>query len=161
LTTRNYDLMKWIGFAVIIALIDQITKYLATANLVYGDPHALIPGINLTLFHNTGAAFSFLADQGGWQRWFFAILTTMVSLGLIVWLKFLSHEERATRIAICLILGGAIGNLFDRLTWGYVIDFIQLYYSSWYWPIFNVADASITIGAVLLIFAGSHFEKAT
>ena len=160
MTTRNYDLMKWIGFAVIIALIDQITKYLATANLVYGDPHALIPGINLTLFHNTGAAFSFLADQGGWQRWFFAILTTMISLGLIVWLKFLSHEERATRIAICLILGGAIGNLFDRLTWGYVIDFIQLYYSSWYWPIFNVADASITIGAVLLIFAGSHSEKA-
>ena len=160
MTTRNYDLMKWIGFAVIIALIDQITKYLATANLVYGDPHALIPGLNLTLFHNTGAAFSFLADQGGWQRWFFAILTTMISLGLIVWLKFLSHEERATRIAICLILGGAIGNLFDRLTWGYVIDFIQLYYSSWYWPIFNVADASITIGAVLLIFAGSHSEKA-
>ena len=160
MTTRNYDLMKWIGFAVIIAFIDQITKYLATTNLVYGDPYALIPGINLTLFHNTGAAFSFLADQGGWQRWFFAILTTMVSVGLIVWLKFLSHEERATRIAICLILGGAIGNLFDRLTWGYVIDFIQLYYSSWYWPIFNVADASITIGAVLLIFAGSHSEKA-
>ena len=161
MTTRNYHLMKWIGFAVIIAFIDQITKYLATANLVYGDPYALIPGVNLTLFHNTGAAFSFLADQGGWQRWFFAILATMISVGLIVWLKFLSHEERVTRIAICLILGGAIGNLFDRLTWGYVIDFIQLYYSTWYWPIFNVADASITIGAVLLIFVGSHFEKAT
>ena len=161
MTTRNCDLMKWIGFAVIIAFIDQITKYFATANLVYGDPHALIPGINLTLFHNTGAAFSFLADQGGWQRWFFAILATMISVGLIVWLKLLSHKEKAMRIAICLILGGAIGNLFDRLTWGYVIDFIQLYYSNWYWPIFNVADASITIGAVLLIFAGRNFEKAT
>jgi len=159
LTTRNYDLMKWIFFAMMIAVIDQITKYLATTHLVYGDPKALMPGINFTLFHNTGAAFSFLADQGGWQRWFFATLTIMISVGLIVWLKFLSYKEIATRIAICLILGGAIGNLIDRLAWGYVIDFIQLYYSNWYWPIFNIADASITIGAVLMIFAGSSFEK--
>lgn len=159
MTTRNYDLMKWIFFAMMIAVIDQITKYLATTHLVYGDPKALMPSINFTLFHNTGAAFSFLADQGGWQRWFFATLTIMISVGLIVWLKFLSYKEIATRIAICLILGGAIGNLIDRLAWGYVIDFIQLYYSNWYWPIFNIADASITIGAVLMIFAGSSFEK--
>lgn len=160
MTTRNDDLMKWLSFAMIITFIDQITKYLATTNLMYGDPRALLPGINFTLFHNTGAAFSFLADQGGWQRWFFAILTILISAGLILWLKLLSHKEIATRIAICFILGGALGNLIDRLIWGYVIDFIQLYYSSWYWPIFNIADASITIGAILLICTGSSFGKA-
>ena len=87
MTTRNYDLMKWLSFAMIITFIDQITKYLATSNLMYGDPRALLPGINFTLFHNTGAAFSFLADQGGWQRWFFAILTILISAGLILRLK--------------------------------------------------------------------------
>jgi signal peptidase II len=151
--------MKWISLALAIAVVDQVTKDFATTYLAYGDPLAVISGVNLTLLHNTGAAFSFLHEQNGWQRWFFSILTVAVSLGLIVWLKRLPTREVTSHVAICLILGGAFGNLIDRVLLGYVVDFIQLYFSTWYWPVFNLADASITIGAILLIFKGPSFDK--
>ncbi len=152
-------LAKWIGFALVIAFLDQVTKYFATRHLSYGEPIAVMSGVNFTLLHNTGAAFSFLHDQGGWQRWLFVTLTLVISVGLIVWLKRLRKGDITTHIAICLILAGAFGNLADRLLWGYVIDFIQLYYSTWYWPTFNVADASISVGAALLIFKGGNGER--
>lgn len=107
---------------------------------------------NLTLLYNKGAAFSFLANAGGWQRWFFLILTTAVSIFIYFWLRKLKPHQRLQYTALALILGGAIGNLIDRAIYGYVIDFIDVYYGSYHWPAFNIADSAITIGAFLLIY---------
>jgi signal peptidase II len=101
--------------------------------------------------HNTGAAFSFLAQAGGWQRWFFVGLTVIISTGLIIWLKKLSSAAKLEAISISMILGGAIGNVIDRLCHGYVIDFLDVYYGSYHWPTFNIADSAIVVGAALLI----------
>ena len=110
-----------------------------------------LPFFNFTLMHNTGAAFSFLADQGGWQRWFFAVLALGVSLVLAVWLSRLKAHETWLALALSLVLGGAIGNLIDRVYYGYVIDFIDVYYNASHWPAFNIADSAISVGAVMLI----------
>ena len=110
-----------------------------------------MPSFNLLLTYNTGAAFSFLAGAGGWQRWFFLGLGSLVSIGLIVWLRRLKPTETRLATALALILGGAIGNLIDRAWLGQVIDFIQIYYQHWYWPAFNLADSAITVGAALLV----------
>ena len=101
--------------------------------------------------HNTGAAFSFLSDAGGWQRWFFAVLAAIVSIVIALWMARLKKHEMMLGIALALILGGAIGNLIDRIAYGYVIDFLDVYYQSWHWPVFNVADSAITLGVILLI----------
>ena len=103
------------------------------------------------LAYNSGAAFRFLADAGGWQRWFFLTLGAVVSVSLLVWMRRLQPGQRGLAIALALILGGAVGNIIDRALYGQVIDFIQLYYRQWYWPAFNIADSAISIGAALLI----------
>lgn len=120
---------------------------------------AVLPFFNFTLAHNRGAAFSFLSSAGGWQRWFFVFLALGVSAVLIVWLKKLNQQARLEAASLALILGGAIGNVIDRLYHGYVIDFIDIFYGSYHWPAFNIADSAICIGAVLLIF--DSFRKKT
>ena len=145
-------MLKWLWLSVLVVALDQATKFLAETLLLMHQPVAVLPGFNLMLTYNTGAAFSFLADAGGWQRWFFLGLGAAVSVGLIVWLTRLKPGEPWLAAALALILGGAVGNLIDRSWLGQVIDFIQLYYDRWYWPAFNIADSAISVGAALLIF---------
>ena len=111
----------------------------------------MVPFVNLTLTHNTGAAFSLLHRAGGWQRWLFAALAVVVSIAIVIWLKRLPRNARWTAAGLALVLGGALGNLWDRLAHGYVVDFIDFYYGEWHWPAFNVADSAITLGAVMLV----------
>ncbi|HRY16097.1 MAG: lipoprotein signal peptidase [Candidatus Competibacteraceae bacterium] len=141
----------WIWLSLLVIVLDQATKYLAETLLVMHQPVPVTPFFNLMLTYNTGAAFSFLADADGWQRWFFLGLGALVSMGLVIWLTRLKSQEKWLAVALALILGGAIGNLIDRAWLGQVIDFIQLYYDRWYWPAFNIADSAITVGAVLLV----------
>lgn len=143
--------LKWLWLAVLVVIIDLGTKAMATAMLTYGDPVPVIPMFNLTLLHNTGAAFSFLAEAAGWQRWFFVTLALVVSVVLIMWLRNLKHHETWTAIAIALILGGALGNVYDRVVHGYVVDFLHFYWQDWHFPAFNLADTAITIGAGMMI----------
>jgi len=142
------------GLAAAIVILDQVTKLWAVSALELYRPAEILPFFNLTLLHNTGAAFSFLADAGGWQRWFFTGLTLIIGIGIAIWLVRLPTEERLTRACLTLILGGAIGNLIDRVRLGYVIDFLDFHAAGWHWPAFNVADAAISCGAVLLIVFG-------
>ena len=142
---------RWYLLACLIVAIDQLTKYWISSVFSYGETLELLPVLNLTLVHNMGAAFSFLSDAGGWQRWFFAIVSLVVSLILVVWLYRLPARQTLLATALALVLGGAVGNLWDRVVLGYVVDFIDFYYHKHHWPAFNVADAAITLGAVLLI----------
>lgn len=136
----------------IIILLDWYTKRLASEALVLYRPYEVFSWLNMTLAHNYGAAFSFLSDAGGWQRWFFTVLASGVSLVLLVWLLRLPREEWLTGLGLSLILGGAIGNLIDRIQLGYVVDFVDVYYKEWHYPAFNVADSAITCGVILLLF---------
>ena len=137
--------------ASLIAIADQVTKAIASAELIMYKAVAVMPMFNFTLMHNEGAAFSFLSDAGGWQRWFFTAISLFVSILLIFWIKKLKPEEKFQAIAFSLILGGAIGNLIDRVRLGYVVDFIDIYYQQYSWPAFNIADSAITIGVIVLI----------
>ncbi len=142
---------RWLWWSVLIVVLDQVTKVIAEQWLLPLQPLPVLPSFNLTLMYNTGAAFSFLAGAGGWQRWLFIVLASVISVVLVIWLLRLSRDQRLQAAALVLVLGGAVGNLIDRLLYGHVIDFIQLYYQHWYWPTFNIADAAISVGAVLLI----------
>lgn len=135
----------------VIIGVDQLTKVLSSHYLKSSSFVSILPGFGLTLRHNKGAAFSFLAEASGWQRWFFVGITILVSIVIYQWLKKLSAKERKEGIALTLILGGAWGNLIDRIFHGHVIDFILLYYKSWQWPAFNIADSAICLGVVMLI----------
>ena len=143
--------MKWFWLSALVIILDQLTKYQASQYLALHEPMAMITGFNLTLMHNTGAAFSFLSQAGGWQRWLFIGIGSVIGTGIIIWMIGLPSEKRWLAAALALILGGAFGNLFDRIVLGYVIDFIEIYYRGWYWPAFNIADSAITIGAIMLI----------
>lgn len=143
--------MKWLSVSLLVLVLDQASKLLADAMLALHQPVMLIPSLAITKAYNSGAAFSFLGDASGWQRWFFVGLAVLVSVVLLVWLQRLKASERRTALALSLILGGAVGNLVDRVIYGYVIDFIDVYYGSWHWPIFNIADSAITVGAGLLL----------
>lgn len=140
----------WLGLSVVVIVLDLWTKNLASTSLVYGQSVAVLPSFNLTLLHNYGAAFSFLADQSGWQRWFFTGLAVIVSGVLIRWLVTLRNDNWLA-IAIALVLGGALGNLYDRITLGYVVDFLHFYWQDYHFPAFNIADTCISIGAGLMI----------
>lgn len=144
-------MLKWLWLSVVVIALDQITKALASAHLVLREPVPLLPFFNLTLMHNSGAAFSFLSSAGGWQRWFFVVIALGVSVALIWWLRQLQRSQLSLALALALVLGGALGNVWDRIMLGYVVDFVDLYYGSRHWPAFNVADAAITVGAVLLL----------
>ncbi|MFV2003635.1 MAG: signal peptidase II [Gammaproteobacteria bacterium] len=161
--------MKWLWLSALTVVLDQLTKAIAEAVLILHQPVAIFPSFNFTLMYNRGAAFSFLSEAGGWQRIFFVFLSTAISIFLFFWLRQISRDEKQKhdqllQIAIAFILGGAIGNLIDRAMTGAVVDFIQLYYSSYYFPAFNIADSAITVGAVLLIldmFSESKRNRGT
>lgn len=141
-------------WSLIIFLIgaDQLTKWMATEFLVYARPVEVLPFLNWTLLHNTGAAFSFLSDAGGWQRWFFTIVSTVVSIVFIIWMLKTPREQSLLRLCLALIIAGAIGNLIDRVLLGYVVDFISVHWQHrHFFPAFNVADSAITVGAMLMI----------
>ncbi|HUG24071.1 signal peptidase II [Piscinibacter sp.] len=143
-------LLPWLAIAFVIIVADQATKALILGDFQLGDSRTITSFLNIVRAHNTGAAFSFLDDASGWQRWFFIVLGFAAS-GFIVWMLKRHGEQRLFGWALALILGGAIGNVIDRLVHGYVVDFVQVHYGGWYFPAFNVADSAITIGAVLLI----------
>lgn len=142
---------KYLWIAIVVLVLDQITKQLAEQYLVFHVPIPVIPFFNLTLSYNTGAAFSFLEDAGGWQRWFFIVLALVVSVVIYIWMRKLDASEKWITIALALVLGGAIGNVVDRILFGHVIDFIHVYYEQWSWPIFNIADSAISIGVTIMI----------
>ena len=144
-------MLKWIWIAVVVVILDQLTKYIASTSLEIYQPVAVMPMFNWTLMHNTGAAFSFLANENGWQRWFFAVIAVVVSVVIVLWIKRLEQHEKWQAAALALILGGAIGNVIDRIWLGYVVDFIDIYYESSHWPAFNVADSAIFIGVAMII----------
>lgn len=142
---------NWMIIAAVIVVVDQITKGIATAELKMTEAVTVMSMFNFTLIHNEGAAFGFLDDAGGWQRWFFTMISLVVSIVLVFWIKSLKQEEKIQALGFSFILGGAIGNLIDRIYLGYVIDFIDIYYNASHWPAFNIADSAITIGVVILI----------
>jgi signal peptidase II len=144
-------MLKWLWLSLIAVALDQASKLMIIASMKLYESIALLPGFNLVHVRNTGAAFSFLSDAGGWQRWFFAILALIISVVLTVWLARLKNNEVLLAIALSLVLGGAIGNLIDRVAYGYVVDFLDVYYQSWHWPAFNVADSAITLGVTLML----------
>jgi signal peptidase II len=145
---------KWLGIAALVIVIDQVSKLWAETALSLHQPLPVIPFFNLTLAYNEGAAFSFLSEAGGWQRWFFTGLALLVSVVLLAWLKRLPDEEKITAWSLSLILGGALGNVIDRVLHGHVIDFLDVYYQQWHWPAFNVADSAIFIGVGLMLLSG-------
>jgi signal peptidase II len=148
--TKGASLLPWLVTAAIVILLDQITKTLIVRTLQLGDTHVVTPFFNIVRWHNTGAAFSFLAQAAGWQRWFFVGLGVVATL-FILWMLMRHGGQRLFSLALALILGGALGNVIDRLLHGHVIDFIQVHWGSAFFPSFNVADSAITIGAGLLI----------
>jgi len=141
----------WLAVSALVIFLDWHTKALASDALELYRPVEVFSWLNITLAHNYGAAFSFLSDAGGWQRWFFIVLASGISLFLLVWLLRLPRQEWVTALGLSMILGGAIGNLIDRIELGYVVDFIDVYYQQWHYPAFNIADSAITCGVVLLL----------
>jgi signal peptidase II len=143
-------LLPWLGIALIVIVLDQLFKTLILGNFQLGESRTVTSFFNVVRVHNSGAAFSFLAGASGWQRWFFVGLG-VVAAGFIVWMLKRHGGQRLFGWALALILGGAVGNVIDRLLHGHVIDFIQVHYAGWYFPAFNLADSAITVGAVLLV----------
>jgi len=135
----------------VVLVLDQLSKAVASASLEYASPVVVTSFFNWTLLHNTGAAFSFLSNAGGWQRGFFSHIAVAISLVIIVWMARLPASARRQLVAMALVLGGALGNLWDRILHGFVVDFIQLHYGGYYWPAFNIADSAICVGAAILI----------
>ena len=147
----SLSLLRYLAIAMIILLLDQLSKWSALSNLQMGVPEYVLPFMNWLLLFNSGAAFSFLAQGSGWQRWFFTILG-LVACIYIIWLLRKSQNDKLLCLALSLILGGALGNVVDRIMLGAVVDFIDLHYANWHWPAFNIADSAICIGAALIIW---------
>jgi len=147
---KNAGLMLWLGVAVVVVLLDQLSKITMTRLLAYGQSETINSFFNLVMVYNQGAAFSFLANSGGWQRWFFSALALAVSI-FIVWMLNRNASQRMFCWSLSLILGGAVGNLIDRLVYGHVIDFLDFHIYGWHWPAFNIADSAITVGAALFV----------
>ncbi|WP_417508643.1 signal peptidase II [Methylophaga sp.] len=144
-------MLKWLNLSALVIVFDQLSKWWANSALELYQSIDVLPFFNITLAYNHGAAFSFLASESGWQRWFFTGLAVVVSIVLLFWLKRLKADAKLEAISLALILGGALGNVIDRVIHGYVIDFLDVYYGTYHWPAFNVADSAICIGAILLI----------
>lgn len=153
---------KWPWFLMSLCVIglDQASKILAQAALLPMRPVAICPMLNFHLAFNSGAAFSFLSASGDWHRWFFGLFSAVMSLVIAVWLYRLPKDERMQAMGLSLILGGAVGNLIDRMRYGHVIDFIDVYYQYHHWPVFNLADSAITLGAVCLFIDMLRARKA-
>jgi signal peptidase II len=150
---------RWLLLSAGVAALDLATQAWISAAFRAGEVHVVTPFFNLVLWHNSGAAFSFLAGAGGWQRWFFIGVTVAVGAALLVMLKR-NPGNALLCTALALVLGGALGNLWDRVTLGHVVDFIQLHAAGYYWPAFNVADSAITVGVVLLLWDGIRDSRA-
>ena len=153
--------LSWLGVSALLIALDQWTKSLAVAHLIYQQPVSVVPGFwNWTLTHNTGAAFSLFAGAGGWQHGFFIALAFLISAGLAVTLSKTARSDWRNALPFALVIAGALGNVVDRLRFGYVVDFIQWYWKDFYWPVFNVADSCIVVGAILIaafsIFTGKR-----
>ncbi|WP_151811003.1 signal peptidase II [Acinetobacter bereziniae] len=151
--------LMWLGLSFLAIIIDQWTKNIASTHLTYAQPVPVLPFLNWTLLHNYGAAFSFLSDAGGWQHYLFTGLAGIVSIVFIFWLMRMPKTTLILPAAIALILGGALGNLIDRMTLGYVVDFIHLHYQGSSFPAFNIADSAITLGTILLLIDTFFLEK--
>lgn len=147
----RWGMLSWLWVSAVVIALDLLTKYLVQQHLVLGQSIPQLPVFNLVRLHNYGAAFSFLGDASGWQRWLFTLIAMAVSVVLVMWLKQLKSDQRWLAVGLTLVLGGALGNLYDRVTLGYVVDFIQVYWQHYYFPAFNVADSAITVGAGMLI----------
>ena len=141
--------------AIFVAFVDQLSKYMVVSNLQPYHPYAVSKSINLTLAYNTGAAFSFLDQSGPWHQTFFCILSIAIISGISIWI-WRKPITKGHLLALSMILGGAIGNLIDRLHFGHVIDFIDLYYTHYHWPVFNIADSAICVGAILYLLYSSE-----
>ena len=150
-TSNKSRLVLLYSCALVIVLLDRVTKFLSDKNLSEGSPVPVFPGFDLLLAYNTGAAFSFLGDAGGWQRWFLTAISFGVSIFIAIWLAKLPRSQKLLSIALVLILGGAVGNLYDRALAGYVIDFISVYFGQWRFATFNIADSAISVGAALMV----------
>ncbi len=148
---KQANVLVWLWLSLLIVILDQLTKVWINTHLPFNQPLAVLPFFNLRLLYNTGAAWSILATAGGWQRWFLSGLALVISLLIVVWLSRLTRQQWWLACALALILGGAVGNLVDRIIYGYVIDFIDIYYQGWHWPAFNLADSAISVGAVMLL----------
>jgi len=146
-------MLRWLWLSLACVLADQASKVIALDGLTLYQPVALAPFFNLTLVYNQGAAFSFLSDAGGWQRWFFTALAVLLSLGMTIWLARLARDQRWIAAALALVIGGAVGNLIDRLRFGYVVDFLDFHWAGWHWPAFNIADSCISVGVAILLVA--------
>ncbi len=159
-------MLKYLWLSALVVVLDLASKHLISRSFELYERLEVIPGwFNLTLAHNSGAAFSFLANESGWQRWFFTLIALLVSAIIFLWIKRLQSHERWTAIALALVLGGALGNLWDRLSLGYVVDFIDIYYQSagkiMHWPAFNIADSAISVGALILIIEALWHKDST
>lgn len=158
--TQHKSGLRWLWLAVLAFVLDQASKLAVVKLLPFGYPGVEItPFFNLVHVYNKGAAFSFLADQGGWQRWFFALLAFAICGLLVNWLRKQSVTQRWSGIAYSFIIGGALGNVFDRLVLGHVVDFLDFYWGTAHWPAFNLADSFIFIGAAMIVLDGFRGEK--
>lgn len=153
--------MRWFAIAATVLLLDQLTKLWIMTDFALGDSRYISGFFNLVRAHNEGAAFSFLSDAGGWQRWFFTGVATVISLVIVVWLVRLPKQKIIEGIALSLILGGALGNLYDRVTLGYVVDFLDFHWAGWHFAAFNVADMAISVGAGLIIIDTLFFADTS
>ena len=143
-------LSRWLGLSALVIILDQISKIWITSHFMYGESLAIFSSFNLVLAHNTGAAFSFLSDAGGMQRWLFSAIAIIASIW-IVWMLRRHAQQKLLSFALALILGGALGNLIDRIAYGYVVDFLDFYWGTYHFPAFNLADSAISCGAALLL----------
>jgi len=157
---RRVSTLKWLWLSLAVVVLDQLTKYLVMQSFHLYESLPLLPGLNLTLVHNTGAAFSFLQGAGGWQRWFFIAMALLVGTILVVWMSRLDEHRPWLGAALGFIVGGAAGNLLDRVMHGHVIDFIDVYYRDWHWPAFNVADSAISVGVAILVIDAIWLDRA-
>lgn len=161
---RQKSALRWLWLAAAVIVADQLTKALVVHEFMLYEVLDVLPVLEITRLHNTGAAFSLLAQASGWQRWFFIVLALGVSTGIVVWLRGLSGRGATwLAVALSLVMGGALGNVIDRAWHGHVIDFIHFHWQRWYYPAFNVADMAITVGAVMLVIdaiASSRRGKA-
>ena len=144
--------LRWLWLTLLCLIIDQVSKQWVAGTFDYRETLSVLPFFNLTYVHNPGAAFSFLADQGGWQRWFFTAIAAIASIVFLVWMAKTPKQQRLLSISFALILSGAVGNLIDRVLFGYVIDFLDFHWAGFHFAAFNIADSVIFIGAALMIF---------
>jgi signal peptidase II len=158
-TISRWSWLRWLWISAVVMVVDLSTKYYFDSTFIYGETRYVTAFFNWVLVYNPGAAFSFLADAGGWQREFFILLTLLIT-SVLLWMLKSNQQNRLLSFALVLTIGGALGNLFDRIVHGHVIDFIQLHVGGYYWPAFNVADSAICVGAALLIWDAIRQPKA-